>query len=64
MPMKQQEQLTVSVRDAAGLLGISRDAAYRLIRAGRIPVIRLGPQNLRISVAELNRIVSEGERVA
>jgi excisionase family DNA binding protein len=36
------EQLTLSVTEAAGLLGISRALAYDLVRAGEIPAIRLG----------------------
>ena len=34
--------LTVSVDEAAKLLGISRNLAYDLIREGRLPHVRLG----------------------
>ncbi len=34
--------LTVSVAEAAKLLGISRNLAYDLVREGRLPHVRLG----------------------
>ena len=34
--------LTVSVGEAAKLLGISRNLAYDLVREGRLPHVRLG----------------------
>ena len=34
--------LLISVAEAAGLLGISRNLAYDLVREGRIPHIKLG----------------------
>ena len=34
--------LTVSVDEAAKLLGISRNLAYDLVREGRLPHVRLG----------------------
>ena len=36
------ERLTLTVEEAAALLGISRNLAYELVAAGRIPSIRLG----------------------
>jgi excisionase family DNA binding protein len=36
------EPLTISVEDAARLLGISRGLAYEAARRGELPVIRLG----------------------
>ena len=36
------ETLTVSVDEAARLLGISRNLAYDLVREGRLPHVRLG----------------------
>ncbi len=37
-----EERLTVTVTEAAGLLGISRAMAYECVRAGQIPSVRLG----------------------
>ena len=36
------ERLTVSVEEAALVLGIGRGLAYELARTGRLPVLRLG----------------------
>jgi excisionase family DNA binding protein len=36
------ERLTLSVEEAAHVLGIGRGLAYELARTGQIPVIRLG----------------------
>jgi excisionase family DNA binding protein len=36
------EPLTISVEDAARLMGISRGLAYEAARRGELPVIRLG----------------------
>lgn len=36
------ERLTLTVAEAAGLLGISSDLAYELIARGEIPALRLG----------------------
>jgi excisionase family DNA binding protein len=34
--------MTVSIEEAAGLLGISRALAYELVRRGELPRLRLG----------------------
>lgn len=36
------DRLTLSVREAADLLGISRALAYELVCRGELPAIRLG----------------------
>ena len=36
------EPLTISVEDAARVLGLSRGLAYEAARRGELPVIRLG----------------------
>ena len=36
------ERLALSVEEAGGLLGISRDLAYDLVARGEIPSVRLG----------------------
>lgn len=37
-----QERLTLTVDEAAGLLGISRNLAYELVGRGEVPSVRLG----------------------
>jgi excisionase family DNA binding protein len=36
------ERLTVTVTEAAVILGVSRTSAYELVRAGTLPSVRLG----------------------
>lgn len=37
-----EERLTLTVEEAAGLLGISRALAYELVGRGELPGLRLG----------------------
>jgi excisionase family DNA binding protein len=46
------ERLTLTVTEAAKLLGISRAMAYECVRTGDLPAIRLGG---RILILELTR---------
>ena len=41
-PSQPVERLTVTVDEAAKILGISRNSAYEAVRRGEIPTIRLG----------------------
>lgn len=51
------ERLTVSVEEAARLLGIGRNGAYQAVRAGQIPVIRIGARIL-VPKAALQEMLS------
>ena len=42
----EEKQLTVTVEQAAKLLGISRGLAFQLAREGKLPVVRLGVKRL------------------
>lgn len=52
------DRLTVSVTEAAQMLGISRPTLYKLIRTENFPVLRVGARTL-ISRAGLERWVKE-----
>ncbi len=41
-PSQPPERLTVSVTEAAKLLGIGRGTAYECVRTGELPSIKLG----------------------
>lgn len=45
----------VSVLEAARWLGVGREVAYRAVRSGDIPSIRVG-KKIRVPVAELRRM--------
>jgi excisionase family DNA binding protein len=38
----EDEKLTITVEEAAKLLGISRGLGYEMARAGKLPTIRFG----------------------
>ena len=49
--------LTISVEEAAALLGISRRSAYRAAANGELPAVRLG-RRLRVPSAALRELLS------
>jgi len=52
-------RLCVSVPEAAEMLGMSRNFAYQLVRAGKLPSIRFGKRIL-IPIAALERMMEQG----
>lgn len=53
-------KLTLTVEEAATVLGISRGLAYEMVRLGKIPSIRLG-RRLVIPQRALERLLEDGE---
>ncbi|MDP9442108.1 MAG: helix-turn-helix domain-containing protein [Actinomycetota bacterium] len=53
------ERLTLSVEEAADLLGISRALAYVLVRRGELPGLQLG-RRVVVSKRALEELVTEG----
>jgi excisionase family DNA binding protein len=53
-----QERRTVTVEEAAEILGISRGSAYSLAKSGSLPVVRLG-KRLLVPKAALDRLLGE-----
>jgi excisionase family DNA binding protein len=53
-----EQSLTLSVRDAAVLSGIGRDALYRLVQDGQIPHLKIGRRVL-IPRAALEKWLNE-----
>lgn len=56
------DRLALSVTDACAYLGIRRTKLYALIKAGELPVIRLGAKTL-IAMADAKALI-ERHRVA
>ena len=48
---------TITVEEAATLLGISRSAAYRCVHLGQIPTVRLG-RKFKVPLDALERLLS------
>jgi excisionase family DNA binding protein len=58
--VKADSRVTISVKEAAKLLGIGRNQAYEAAKRGEIPVIRIGKRVL-VPVAALERKLRGGE---
>lgn len=54
------DRLTVSVAEAAQMLGVGRNAVYGMIRAGTFPHVRVG-RLIRVPVAGLHAWLGAGE---
>ena len=52
------QKLTISVEEAARLLGISRGLAYEMARTGQLPTIRFG-RRLLVPRRALERLLEE-----
>lgn len=56
--MTDNERQTVTVRQAAAMLGISKNLAYDLARRGELPgVIKLGKKRLVVSRTQLEKLL-------
>jgi len=56
--MQTSERLTLTIREAAVRLGISKNLAYDLARRGELPgVIRLGEKRLVVSKIQLDNLL-------
>jgi excisionase family DNA binding protein len=55
--IESKEKLTMTVKEAAETLGVSRATAYLLANTGQIPVIRLGERRLVVPRAALLKML-------
>ncbi len=53
------ERLTLTVAEAARLLGLSRGAAYAAVKNGQLPVLRIG-KRLLVPRRALERLLDKG----
>jgi excisionase family DNA binding protein len=53
-----QQRRTVTVEQAAEMLGISRGSAYTLAKSGALPTVRLG-RRLLVPKAAMDRLLGE-----
>lgn len=58
----REENLTLTVPQAAAALGISRNLAYEAARDGRIPAIRIG-RRLLVSRRALEKLLEDPQSV-
>jgi len=60
--MQTRDKRVYSVKEISSLLAISRNLAYRLCRQREIPgVIFLGPKRMVVSVAAMDRLLSNSD---
>lgn len=62
--MQTETTQTISVEEAAVVLGIKRALAYKLARTGQIPALRLGTRKLRVPKAALDRMLEGAKQTA
>jgi len=55
------ERLTMTVKEAGELLGISRATAYTLANTGKLPTIRLGERRIVVPKAALMKMLESAE---
>jgi len=59
--VNENERLTLKIKEAAAMLGISKNLAYELARRGELPgVIKLGQKRLVVSKLAIERLL-QGE---
>ena len=51
------QRMTVTVQEAATILGVGRNKAYEAARSGEIPTVRIG-RRLLVPLAALERLLS------
>lgn len=61
--MESQEQVWLTVPEAAEELRIPRTRCYELIQRGALPAVRIGERSIRVNRAELERFLLESRRV-
>jgi excisionase family DNA binding protein len=57
---KMEDKLTLSVEEAARLLGIGRNLCYDRVKTGEIPVIKIG-RRLLVPRRALERFLEQGQ---
>jgi excisionase family DNA binding protein len=65
MPINRtEEKLTLSVEEAAAMLGISRNLGYKLARQGKLPgVISIGDKRLVVSKVAIEKLLESGNNL-
>jgi len=63
--METSASLTLSPHEAAARLGIGRGTIYRLLKAGRIPAVKVGKRpHYRIPVRVLDELLADPDRLS
>lgn len=57
--MVDPEDKLLTIREVAEHLRISYNSAWLLVRAGKIPSVRVGERTVRVRVGDLKRYITE-----
>ena len=57
-PPSEPDDDLVRVGDAAEMLGVSTRTAWRMIEAGELPTVKLGPRATRVRVSDVKGLVA------
>lgn len=61
MPDITSERATVTVEEAARILGLGRSTTFEAVRTGRIPSIRISPRRIVIPRRALENLLAGNE---
>ncbi len=59
---ENEKPLAVTIEKAGQLLGISRNLAYQLAKAGKIPTVKLGERRLLVPMKDLEKLLQGTEK--
>lgn len=59
---ENEKPLAVTIEKAGQLLGISRNLAYQLAKAGKIPTVKLGERRLLVPMKDLEKLLKGTEK--
>lgn len=54
------EKRTLTVAEAAQVLGLHKNAVYEAVKNGQIPAIKFGPRRIRIPSDAVERLLQQG----
>jgi len=52
----------LTIKEASGILHLSRATLFRMARVGKIEFVRFGPRSNRIKECDVKRLVERGTR--
>lgn len=58
--LELRQRTTLTVSEAASVLGIGRSTAYRMASTGDLPTVRLGRRSWRVSAPALVALLEHG----
>ena len=57
MPKNQPQQLLVRLNTAARMLDVSRSTVYKMVKAGDLKLVKIGPRASAVTVGNLEALI-------